>query len=505
MILDMHQDQYSRLHPAGQAVEDAIRVHIVWRRRRRAGLGGVHRRQTGLRALRRERPQPGGIRCVLQLLAQPHGRRPAGERRPAPALQDHYIGALVALARTFEHNSDRARLRGDERAAAGLVVVATAREPLPGDGQDLFPFYQRVIEALTGVRDGLATCPASAAELDRPTPARIPQLADVTRQQIFVEPMAYRNLVDFSPQVSKPFTDTQPGLGAAPLHPCVHPRPVHRVHRGRQPVSRRATPSATRPRSPRLRPCTLRYSQPSSGTPSSTDGDVLAGETAAQESTLTGGTVWAWKGLLCDARAPAGASAGSTARTRRRPTGHLARATLAVHPPPRTGSSPPVSSTWPGFIRGRPPAPCSLTATTRASAPSTWLRWGPAESGGVIGPQKPWSTSLRAVKGSVAVSGAAELDTVVVNPDGSRIAYVAPTRSSGYGLTVGGPANALVESVNAEAAAPLPPIGEVQARQAAEATIAQAKASSDPTIASNAALAGTLASLLLGTSDPVAG
>ena len=45
------------------------------------------------------------------------------------------------------------------------------------------------------------------------------------------------------------------------------------------------------------------------------------------------------------------------------------------------------------------------------------------------------------VKGSVAVSGAAELDTVVVNPDGSRIAYVAPTRNSGYGLTVGGPAN----------------------------------------------------------------
>jgi hypothetical protein len=39
-------------------------------------------------------------------------------------------------------------------------------------------------------------------------------------------------------------------------------------------------------------------------------------------------------------------------------------------------------------------------------------------------------------RGSVAVNGAAALDDVVVNPDGSRLAYVAPTGKGAYEVTV---------------------------------------------------------------------
>jgi len=41
------------------------------------------------------------------------------------------------------------------------------------------------------------------------------------------------------------------------------------------------------------------------------------------------------------------------------------------------------------------------------------------------------------VRGAVSVSGAARLDTVVMNPDGSRLALVAPTGAGHYGVRVG--------------------------------------------------------------------
>ena len=61
--------------------------------------------------------------------------------------------------------------------------------------------------------------------------------------------------------------------------------------------SRRTSRSAIRLRRPRRKPCTRPCSSPSSAMPSSTDSTILANELAAQESTQTGGTLWAWKGL----------------------------------------------------------------------------------------------------------------------------------------------------------------------------------------------------------------
>jgi len=83
-------------------------------------------------------------------------RVPAGAAQgqaPGPGLQDHYIGAVAALAKRFLNDPT-------------VVGYELMNEPLPGylpppvfDTGYLFPFYRRVVDAVTGVSDG-AICPA---------------------------------------------------------------------------------------------------------------------------------------------------------------------------------------------------------------------------------------------------------------------------------------------------------------------------------------------------------
>ena len=141
-----------------------------------------------------------------------HNRRvpgPQGES-PGPGLQDHYIGALAALARRFSNNPD-------------VIGYELMNEPLPGahstlplanvvnfSDTELYPFYRHAIEALTGVRDGLANCPAddpTGFVANGPPPYQptgracaYPDQGIHTHQLIFFEPSGYRNLLDFSPQ-----------------------------------------------------------------------------------------------------------------------------------------------------------------------------------------------------------------------------------------------------------------------------------------------------------------
>jgi endoglycosylceramidase len=108
---------------------------------------------------------------------------------PGPGLQDHYIGALAALAARFV----------DEPAVAGFELM---NEPLPGTrlpplafGRDfLYPFYKRAVQAVTGVSDGLPRCaPPAYGNCSYPDLG----VRDA-RHLIFAEPSALRNEVDFS-------------------------------------------------------------------------------------------------------------------------------------------------------------------------------------------------------------------------------------------------------------------------------------------------------------------
>ncbi|HEX4864277.1 MAG TPA: cellulase family glycosylhydrolase [Acidimicrobiales bacterium] len=96
---------------------------------------------------------------------------------PGPGLEDHYLGAMAALAQRFEHDST-------------VVGYELMNEPLPGfippvafSAAFLYPFYARVISALTA--------------------------GGVDRQSFFFEPMAVRNLEDAPDQLPLPFPPTR--------------------------------------------------------------------------------------------------------------------------------------------------------------------------------------------------------------------------------------------------------------------------------------------------------
>jgi len=156
--------------------------------------------------------------------------------RPVPAtgigLQTHYIQAVAATV-----NATMGR--------RGVVGWELMNEPQPGldirllhfSDQVLYPFYARIIQALTGVRDGKPTCPctitpggtaasaAAAAALLKvqcsggeslmSAHCAYPDLGLRTDKLMVFEPMAVRNQLDVSMQLSGPFS-SYPNIVYAP-------------------------------------------------------------------------------------------------------------------------------------------------------------------------------------------------------------------------------------------------------------------------------------------------
>lgn len=421
---------------------------------------------------------------------------------PGPGLQDHYIGALVALAKEFENNSTVLGYEVMNEPQPGSLASLPVENLYTATAQDLFPFYQRVIEALTGVRDTLPTCPV-AHPTSLNNACAYPQLAHVSRQMVFVEPIAYRNLVDFSPQVSRPITQ-YPNLVWAP-HIYTHAFTLDQFMG--YPITGSPFPTSytfgyqTAEAEAQALHAALFTTE--FGDSSSTDGTVLAGETAAQEATLTGGTVWAWKGLS--------QAMGSCWCVRWQ---HSTYQTTANGQPGKGNPKIPPSSkdelipsreeylarVWPRATAGRVLA-YQYDPTSRAF---DMIAVG---AGKVSRGERSAETLVyipAAVHGSVRVAGGAILDTVTTNPDGSRYAYVAPTGGERYEITVGAPLDSTAAAVSSAAISPLQPISEPQARQVVEQFITQAEQSTNSTISGNAHLASSLATLLLGNSDPAA-
>ena len=422
---------------------------------------------------------------------------------PGTGLQDHYIGSLVALAKAFENNSTVLGYEVMNEPQPGSLSSLPVENLYTATAQDLFPFYQRVIEALTGVRDGLPTCPATAPT-SLSNACAYPQLAKVSRQQIFIEPMAYRNLVDFSPQVSRPITQ-YPNLVWAP-HIYTHAFTLDQFMG--YPIKGSPFPASytfgyqtaeAEAQAMHAAVFTTEF-----GDSSSTDGTVLAGEAAAQEATLTGGTVWAWKGLsstmgTCWCVRWQHSTYQTTAN------GQPGKGNPKVPPSPKDVLIPSreqyLARVWPRATAG--------TLLAYQYDPTSGAFVMVANGGGTVRPGDQGAETLvyipASVHGSVTVTGGAKLDHVTSNPDGSRDAYVAPTGSSQYQVKVGKPSSSMIAAVNTAASKPLQPISEPQARQTVEQFIAQAEKSPNSSIAGNAQLANTLATLLLGTSDPAAG
>jgi len=451
---------------------------------------------------------------------------PKGES-PGTGLEDHYIGALAALADRFEDDPTVIGYEIMNEPQEGSLSAVPIGNLYQASATQLYPFYKRVIEALTGVRDGLPTCPASD-----PTSTRCayPQQAHVDRQSVFYEPFADRNEIDFSPQASVPFS-SYPDLVYAP-HIYTHAFTLDQF------IGYPATDSPYPP-SYTFGYQTADYEAQAMhsavfvteyGADAGSDSYLLTGETAAQDATETSSTLWAWKGLS-DQQSSCWCVRWQQSSYNTTSNGTAGSGDPDAAPSPDDQLIPSrgaiTSRVWPRATAGTLGAYRFVpgTAGTAGTAGSTpEFAMVATDASGVAPGDRGAETDVYipgTVTGPVEVGGAARLDAVTTAPDGSRTAWVEPTGAdpSGMGatdasavgrytVTVGTPGPAtisLLSQVEASAADPLPPISEVQARQTAEAALAQAAQSQDPSIRAKAALADELASLLLGPTDPTAG
>lgn len=427
---------------------------------------------------------------------------------PGAGLQDHYIGALAALAQRFENDPSVLGYELMNEPQPGSLGSTPAANGYTSSSQDLYPFYKRAIEALTGVRDGLPTCPTSAPT-SLTNACAYPQLASVHRQQIFFEPLAYRNLVDFSLQVSAPFSD-YPNLVFAP-HVYTYAFTIEQELLGLPAQPGGFPPDFIFGYQTAAAEAQAMHSAvfvTEFGDSSSTDPTILSNELDAQDATQTGGTLWAWKGL---AQTP-----GACWCTRWQYSSYQTTA-----------------NGTPG--KGNPKAAPSAADRLIASRQQQLMRVWPVATAGRLGAYAydpaTRSFALSAVStgagrrgdygsdteisipstvhGAVTVAGSAALDAVVTRPDGSRLAFVttkAPGVTSAtaaqYAVTVGAASASLRDHVEELALNPPAPISEPAARAMAEGALQTEAQSPDASIRSTAQLIEGLAAIVLGTSDP---
>lgn len=112
-------------------------------------------------------------------------------------IQDRYIAALAALARGFVNDSD-------------VLGYGVYNEPWPGwvpppafEDLLLFPFYRRVVDALTGLQDGIP-CPAGLPHAPGCAAADL-RVHDL-RHLLFFDDGLLREVTDFPTHVPLPFT-----------------------------------------------------------------------------------------------------------------------------------------------------------------------------------------------------------------------------------------------------------------------------------------------------------
>ena len=202
-------------------------------------------------------------------------------------IQDEYIASLAFLAKRFR----------DDSAVAGYSIN---NEPWPGwnlppgfEDLLLFPFYRRVIDALTGVRDGLP-CPT---HIYMPAVCGYPDL-DVhdLRHLIFLDTGLLREVTDFPTHLGLPVS-SYPNLVLA-LHAYTHVFTLdHLLHqqpeKANYPWGGFDQSYALAEREAKALNAALFVAE--FGGPSSTDSLVLTNQLLEQERHRVGFAFWIWK------------------------------------------------------------------------------------------------------------------------------------------------------------------------------------------------------------------
>jgi endoglycosylceramidase len=354
------------------------------------------------------------------------GSLPRGEA-PGTRLQDHYIGALAALARRFR----------DDSTVIGYNVFNEPQQGfLPwGMFEDAFlmPFYRRVIDALTGAGDGLP-CPTSSPALPM---CGYPDLGIHDRRHIFfLDANQFRELTDLPTHLALPLS-TYPNLVYG-IHAYTHVYTLDRAFRA----------------SPGSSPYPFSYDQSFQlaavgarltgaalmvteyGDDPRDDPVILRQESAAAERHLAGTTFWTWK-ENCGAGNPWGVYAGVYRDTGsqhcsydRAPPDIAAKAADGGLRKERARL---LDRAYPSAVAGTllsyscEPDNASFTMQARATGP---VARGSRRKETVV--YLPASTT-----GGVRVSGPAVLDGTEPAAGGGRLAYVAPEGAGEYSVTAG--------------------------------------------------------------------
>jgi endoglycosylceramidase len=395
VLLDMHQDDYSRFIPETSPVEVPPLLTTT------PGSGNHNDGAPAWAVLTDGEPSvaplgQGPFNAQMEAaftsfwlnrpVVAPQGQAPGA------GLQDHYIGAMAVLARHFKSDST-------------VVGYEIMNEPLPGylpppafEAGWLYPFYGRVIDAITGPGLGIGD----------------------TRHAFFFEPTATRNLVDVSLQASAPFT-TYPNLVFAP-HVYTHVFTVDRLVLN-APPSQSPYPLSwdqafqTAEVEARAMGAALFVGEYGNG--SGEDEAVLANETAALDRHRVGSTVWTWK---------ANCTCTSIWATYAADPANPPAQNLGLIPTRERYLSRP----WPRATAGR------LLGYAYDQATRSFTVSAASDQRVRLGDQRRETLVYLppTVRGQVSVTGAAVLDRVVLNPDGSRLVQVAPSGNGEYALSV---------------------------------------------------------------------
>jgi endoglycosylceramidase len=312
-------------------------------------------------------------------------------RRVAGAgLQDHYIGAIAAVAARVKNNP----------AVAGYEIM---NEPLPGFVQEpafsatlLYPFYRRVIN-------------------------RVPD----HRHLFFFEPMAMRNLLDAAPQLSAPFTSYR-NIVYAP-HVYTHVFTVDATVPGAAglpyPVNYDQA-FVTAAAEARAMNAALFIGEYGNGAAS--DETFLAPETAALDTHQAGAAVWHWK-ANCDPGTGAQGCPDSWGAFFGDPAEPPANS-LGIKPTRQKYLSRVYPQATAGRLRFFDYGPANGAFAMAATATLRVTRGASGRETVVFIPPH--------VDGTPSVRGAAILDREVALADGARLLYVAPTGRGEYTVRV---------------------------------------------------------------------
>lgn len=394
VILDMHQDGYSRYLPRPDPVP----------------LGGAPT------ALNKHDGAPEWAVDTFGLPSETF----AGQRELNPAedaamtafwlnwggLQDQYLEAVATLARRFRDDST-------------VVGYDLYNEPWPGfvspplfDDLLLIPFYRRAIDALTGVQDGVP-CPGGPA-------LPICGHADLgvhTRQLMFVEPDLMRVVFDVDLNLSQTLS-SYPNVVYS-IHTYTHKFTIEAVEHlpawtyppGGYVTSYQSAEAAARSLNAAL--FVTEY-----GNEPALDSTMLATQTGMQEQYLLGSTYWAWKENCAGEGATWGAFQGLFGSAQNEGCAYDNGGERAAGAPQngclRADNERYLARVWPRQFAGRI-ASYHYDPTTGAFSLRGYARPGSPDTVVYAPPE---------VAGSVSATGAGL--RVVDQPDGSRLLDVSP-------------------------------------------------------------------------------